>query len=260
MLSNLVIIPFLGAVLIGGLALIILSLLDILPQIVAGFYADIIHLLNHFISWIAKQEAFLFQDISFSILMMLGAYIVIIFIYRFFTQLTAKRCLCCLVVIISFQSIWVLESYQKSKKREFLVFHKSKNTLIGNRIGEQFTLYHDVDTILKEKLKMVIPYAINENITIEYNHKIPNIFQIEKQTILLVDSLAVYNIKNIKQPIVLLQQSPKINLERLITTIQPKLIICDGSNYKSYVKRWKKVAEKQKTPFYDTSTKGAFKL
>jgi competence protein ComEC len=63
----------------------------------------------------------------------------------------------------------------------------------------------------------------------------------------------------LENPIVVLQQSPKINLERMLKTLVPKQVVVDGSNYKSYVNRWKETAEKQKTPFHDTGKNGAFK-
>ena len=56
----------------------------------------------------------------------------------------------------------------------------------------------------------------------------------------------------------ILTQSPKINLERLLDSIQPKTILADGSNYKSYVERWKKTALKRKLPFHYTNEKGAY--
>jgi competence protein ComEC len=57
-----------------------------------------------------------------------------------------------------------------------------------------------------------------------------------------------------------LQYAPKINLERLIKTLEPGLIIADGSNYKRVVHRWKTTAEKYAIPFHDTGQKGAFML
>ncbi len=42
----------------------------------------------------------------------------------------------------------------------------------------------------------------------------------------------------------------------MIETLQPELIIADGSNYKSYIKRWKIAAAKQKIPFHTTYEKG----
>ena len=63
LLSNLLIIPFLGAILIGGIIIIILALTDFLPQFLAEIYGYIISLMNNFVSWISKQEQFLFTDI-----------------------------------------------------------------------------------------------------------------------------------------------------------------------------------------------------
>ncbi|MEO6348834.1 MAG: ComEC family competence protein, partial [Aquaticitalea sp.] len=59
---------------------------------------------------------------------------------------------------------------------------------------------------------------------------------------------------------VLLRNSPKINLKRLLDSLQPKLIIADGSNYKSYTQRWKMTCDKLKIPFHLTGEKGAFVL
>ena len=86
------------------------------------------------------------------------------------------------------------------------------------------------------------------------------ILQFENQQILLIDSLAIYQIEDFKNPLVIIQNSPKINLERMIVTIQPKMIIADGSNFKSYTNRWKKTSQIMNIPFYYTGELGAFQL
>ena len=53
-------------------------------------------------------------------------------------------------------------------------------------------------------------------------------------------------------------ESPKINLNRLIDSLSPELIIWDGSNYKSDQERWKLSCKAKKIPFHQTSEKGAF--
>ena len=65
-ISNLVVIPFLGAILIGGILVIITSLLNILPQVLANIYGMIISWMNDFVSWVSLQEEFLFKEISIS--------------------------------------------------------------------------------------------------------------------------------------------------------------------------------------------------
>ena len=76
----------------------------------------------------------------------------------------------------------------------------------------------------------------------------------------MVDKYAVYQIDKIKPTIIVLQNSPKINLDRLINYFKPTQIIADGSNYNSYVKLWEATCEKRKTPFHHTGQKGAYIL
>jgi len=87
-----------------------------------------------------------------------------------------------------------------------------------------------------------------------------NYFTIGNQDFLVVDSLGVYQVKGLKNPIVLLQNSPKINLARLLKTLGPKKVIVDGNNYKSYIESWRRVCDKNRIPFHDTGEQGAYIL
>ncbi len=259
MLSNLIIIPFLGAILMCGIIIIIGALLGILPQVLATVYGYIIAAMNNFINWISNQEQFLFKEISLSFLMMLVIYIFIVFGLHFLMNKSPKKLIYFLSSIFIIQSVYLFENYQKKNKKEFIVFHKSRNTILGNRIGENLFVNHDLDSISILKTNALASYIVAENVKSIDNKGVKNLCQFKNETILIVDSLGVYQLNNLINPIVLLQQSPKINLERLIQKIAPKQIIADGSNYKSYVKRWQKTCAQQKTPFHYTGN-GAFIL
>jgi competence protein ComEC len=258
MLSNLIIIPVLGTILVGGIVIITGALIGILPQVLANIYGSVISLMNGFINWVSNQEQFLFTDISLSFLMMLISYVFIIFSIQFLIEKSSKRLTCFLVSLLLVQSIFLFENYQKKTKQEFIVFHKNRNSILGNRVGEQLFINHDLDSLAITKTNAMFSYRIGENVNQRYKNGFSNVFQFENETILIVDSLGIYQLNNLKNPIILLQQSPKINLERLIKTIAPKQIITDGSNYKSYVKRWQKTCKTLKTPFHYTGEKGAF--
>ena len=100
-------------------------------------------------------------------------------------------------------------------------------------------------------------FKIGNFITKTEENNIEFFFQIHNKKLLVIDSLGIYNVKTFKPNYVLLRNSPKINLNRLIDSIHPELIIADGSNYKSYVARWETLCRKQKLPFHNTSEKGA---
>jgi competence protein ComEC len=103
-----------------------------------------------------------------------------------------------------------------------------------------YNVGHSIKTIDTDRLKTV--YYFNDNL------------------ILLVDSLAVFNVKGFKPDYILLRNSPKVNLDRLIDSLKPKQIVADASNYKSYITRWRKTCANKKIPFHSTYEKGAFIL
>lgn len=256
-LSNIVIIPFLGIVLMAGIAVIFLAIFQISPQFLADTYGFIISLMNGFVTWISNQEAFLFKDISLSFWLLLASYGIIFFGIRFLMDLNAKKALYFLASCVIFQSIFLFEKVQKNQKKEWIVFHKTRQTVFGFRDKNKVEFVHNMDSIQSIN-SITDSYKIGENVQ-ESNSKLnSNIYFYQNKPILIIDTLGIYQLKNLKNPIIVLQNSPKINLERMIKKVQPTQLIADGTNYKSYVIRWKKIALELKIPFHYTGENGAF--
>ncbi|MBV1888186.1 MAG: ComEC/Rec2 family competence protein, partial [Urechidicola sp.] len=257
--SNLIIIPFLGAILLGGVFVILLSLLEILPVFLSTVYNSMIHSMNWVVDWVSQQEEFLFRNISFSILMVLSSYGIIVFGIRFLTLRSARRLLGFCVSILLFQAVFIYEKQERLQSDEFIVFHKSRFSLIGKRIGNQLAVFHSLDSLSYSNDKVLNQYKVGVGkLEIQRSDSIPNIIQFKNKEILIIDSLGIYQLKKFYPDLVLLQQSPKINLTRLIDSLNPKIIIADGSNYKSYINRWRLTCEQKNTPFHYTGQKGAY--
>ena len=259
-ISNLIIIPFLGVILGLGLVVLVLSYESILPLFLEGFYGDVISILNKVVAFVARQESFLFSEISFSALKMIFSYLLIISGFQLFLKLNTKRCFLFFLSILAFQCVLILEKYTIAQKSEFIVFHKSKNSIIGIRKGSSFELYHSMDSLQISSQKLLINYKVGENITSQNYHKLSNLMYYDKQVVLIIDKGGLYDIKELNNPIVLLRQSPKINLQRLVKKLKPAIIIADGSNYKSYIENWKTSCKNLKTPFWTTYNQGAYVL
>ena len=256
-LSNLVIIPLLGIILGYGIFLILLAVLNLLPQFVAAFYGNIISLMNSFVGWISKQEAFLFKDIPFSILYVLVSYVFIIALIRLYIKRNFATLKLFLIAILFGQCAIIYTAYKKPIN-EFIVFHKSRNSLLGNTSNNKITIASDFDSITEAKNKIIKDYTVGNHIKNIEKDTFQSVYLLNKKKLLVIDSLGIYNIKSFQPDYVLLRQSPKINLNRLIDSIHPKYIIADGSNYKSYIEQWETICKKRKLPFYQTSKKGAF--
>ncbi|CAM1350827.1 ComEC/Rec2 family competence protein [Tenacibaculum crassostreae] len=255
-LSNLVIIPFLGGILLFGIIIIFLALLNILPQFLADGYQFIISLMNSFVGWISHQESFLLQEISMSLLAMFFWYVVIVLFFQVWIHKSTKRIFYFLGTVVLLQGVYLFEKFERENKKEFLVFHKSRNSIIGIRKGKELQIYNSKDTIINEKLFQ--SYRIGENVNTVVIDSTFNYTTFKNKQLLIIDSLGIYQLNKLQNSIIILQHNPKINLNRLIATIQPQQIIADGSNYKSYINKWQETSYKQKTPFWYTGQNGVF--
>ena len=260
MLSNIVIIPFLGFILVLGIVIIILSVLNILPQFFADFYGIIISLMNSFVRFISRQEQFLWQEISISFKTMLVLYFIVFSAVFFLLNKNSKRLVIFLVSIVVCQSIYFLE-YKKAKEQNaFMVFHKSRFSIIGSKIGKQLNIQHNIDSVSVDEIKAIKPFMLSEKIEKTNKIDFKNYINFQGKDILIIDSLGIYQLEKMQSPIVVLQYSPKINMARMINILKPSLVIADGSNYKKDVLFWEKISSKFEIPFHYTGQKGAFIL
>ncbi|MDO5970815.1 ComEC/Rec2 family competence protein [Flavivirga aquimarina] len=256
-ISNLVIIPFLGFILGFGILIIVLAVLNLLPQFITNIYGHIIGLMNDFVNWISRQESFLLKDIAFNFLYVLVSYLVILYLIKLLKKWQYSNLKHLLIAIIMFQSAVIYTNYNK-RENEFIIFHKNRHSLIGNTTYNKITVAHDFDSLSKTTNNTIRNYTIANHInTIQKDSLLP-IYLLKKKKLLVIDSLGIYTIKSFKPDYLLLRQSPKINLNRVIDSIKPKYIIADGSNYRSYIKAWEIICKKRKLPFHQTGKKGAF--
>ncbi len=257
--TNLVVIPILGSILGLGLLVIFFSLLNLLPEFLTTGFQKIIALMNQFIGWIAEQEAFLFQTISFSMVAMVSTYLLIIFCFRWMEQKSYSRFRNALIAFLLLQSVFIYEKWVATSENEFIIFNRSRVTIVGKRTGNRLLLNHSSGSFDTSE-NLVKSYMIGANVkSVRFIDSInKNMFF--KRNILLIDSLGSYDISSFRPDYIVLTYSPKINLDRLIQVLHPKEIIADNSNYNSYVKRWQQTCVRHKINFHYTNEKGAFIL
>ena len=142
---------------------------------------------------------------------------------------------------------------------QLVIFQKSKKTLIGYKNGKHLTVFKSDSISNTSETYPLKSYKIAVNTNSYSEKRIPRLFNYNNRNVLVLDSLGVFpNATNVHT--ILLISSPKINLNRLIDSLQPLKIIADGSNYSSYVKRWEKTCKLKKLPFRHTAKQGAFPI
>ena len=137
-----------------------------------------------------------------------------------------------------------------------IVFHKYKQTLLGVKQKHQTTLFVP-DSITPALASLISSYKTANYNSSSAQKKLPKVFTYKETPVLIMDSVGVFP-KALQKPIVVLTQNTQIHLARFIDSVSPRRIIADGSNYKSYVDRWRKTCIEKKIPFHSTYEKGAF--
>ena len=210
--------------------------------------------MNNLIGWIAKQESFIFSSISFDFGQLILSITTIVLFIKACTLFTYKRIALFLISLLCFQSYTYFQKLEASKTTEAIVLHQTKNSILFNRSGRHLSILSNSEEMANN---LILDYQTAERIKSIRFDSLKNSYSLENGTLLVLDSTGIYSkIESIDK--ILLTQSPKINLERLIDSIKPKEIIADGSNYRSYIDRWRLTCLKNKIPFHYTGEKGAY--
>lgn len=259
-LTNILILPLLGIVMALGIVVLILSVIGILPNFIVLLLDKLTQLMNFFIHWIASFEDFIFRNISITKEMLWISYLVIFCIIYWISKPTFRRISIALISVGVLQFLFIFQKNETISSTEGIVFNAKKNSLISQRIGNNVTLFAN-DSIQEHIAENVTfqSYLIGNFCSLTDKKNITNFLFINNKKILIIDNSGIYNPK-INPDVLIITQSPKLNLERLLQSMKPKMVIVDGSNYKTYSKLWEETCRKQKIPFHNTHEKGFYKF
>ncbi len=274
LLGNMLLLPVLP--LIIGLSIGLLVFL--LVGIPAGW---IVNILNISLDWIIKAveeissyNQFIIKNVYLDKVELILIYIFLIGISLFFYRTVRKSrrervlqkkpgynfhiALVSLIAFIGFQSFKKL----KPVENQFILMHQAVGSVISMSNNEEVTLlvdFHVMDsTRFESSLERIKSSTIHRDKSIHVD-SLENKVKFGVTEILIIDESGIVPLDT-QAPMVLLSHSPQIHLDKVITALQPQIIIADGSNYRSYVNRWKATCEKRGVTFLSTYEEGAINL
>lgn len=259
-ITNLIIIPFLILIMGLGVLVMVMAAFNFVPILTMKSLEFCIYYLNKIINWVASFEQFIIKDIPINWQALICLYVLIIAFVILFKKPTYPKIVFAFISVLLFQSTLLITRWEIQNQQEFIVFNSWKNTLITERNGDKVTVYGNQGTIDKLASNNVLKsYLIANSSSITGINKMQNLYYFNNKKIMVIDSFGVYS-KQINPDIIILRQTPKINLERLIHVNHPKLIVADASNYKTTIQLWKSICIKKKIPFHATAEKGFYKV
>lgn len=258
-ISSLVIIPFLGTILGLGFLIIILDQAGLLPDFLIFLYDFLIGSMNNFVGLLSEQRTLIFDQVYFSFFLVSTAYAMIYFGSRWLKyrkEFSLKAFLCCVFIM---QCSLLHQKFRTQRTRELVVFEQVRHTVITKMNGKSLEVYSDRETPEPVIKRVTEPYKQQyyqlERVS---RHPLKNFLTMNNLRIFILDNEALTDNPGMHPDILILRNSPKINLDRLLTKFQPKILICDGSNFRSFARRWKRSCAKAGIKFHDTYEKGAF--
>lgn len=260
-ISNLLIVPFLGLVLGSGLLILLLTYFFIIPQVLVKSYGITLDGLLELVSYLADQDQFLWQHIYFSTELLLITTVSLALLAMFIHYKQRQFLYLFLMSLLVMQGSYRWEQHKIQQKNTFYVFHSYRTSILGHQRGKSLRLYRQDSTrpINYSALEgLQNTYGISK---LETEAGIKNYYELAKRQLFIIDSLSVWELPKPYHPTdILLIQSPQINLNRVIDSLQPRRIIADGSNYLNRIMQWKATCREKAIPFYYTGEKGALQI
>lgn len=254
--ANFLVIPLVTLLLLLGVLTLVLNFsFPILAQFPAFFIEKIINFMTFYVGWVSKFDAFIIRNISFSASLCLVAYLMIACFLYWLYQRKNKALIYFLVSIILVQITYVFSQTSAQLHDEMLIFN-TKGSLFAIKKNEKTVFF---STSPEEQITTISDYKrgnFTQNSTIL---PIENVYQFGNRKILVIDASGYFKI-SLNPDVVVLIDNPKINLERVIKELQPKIIIADNSNSFYRINQWKQTCEQEKIPFHATAEKGFYRI
>lgn len=259
-LTNIIVLPLIGVIMIVGLIAIIIACFGKVPFAIAKPLEFLIEFLNYIIHWLATFEDFIIKNISFNKEMLIASYLVIIFSILWFKKKEFITLIFTLISIVSLQCVFIYTKFKTENARELIVFNAKKYSIITERKNDSVTVYSN-DSILEtiDNNLAIQSYLIGNFCEIKAKRNIDNLLFFKNKKILIIDSTSVF-LEKIKPDILIVINSPKVNMMRVFKNWKPQQVVMDGSNYKSYVRLWEATCRNEKIPFHNTNEKGFYKI
>ncbi|MCP2026809.1 competence protein ComEC [Flavobacterium sp. HSC-32F16] len=258
--TNIIILPVLSFIMIAGIIVMLFAIFKSPPEILIYIFEKSIYILNLLIHYVASFESFVIQGISFNFYHLITLYLVIISAAMWSKKPSYKKLIIVFTTIILFQSALIYTKREISNQKELIVYNVKKNSLISKRNGKNITLFaSDTTSDKSTKSNIFNSYLVGNFGVLNQSQQLKNVLFFNEHKISIIDSTGIYE-SRIKPDILILTQSPKINLDRILTELDPKIIIADGSNSYALQKIWQISCEKKNIPFHATAEKGFYRL
>lgn len=248
-LTNLLVLPVLGIVMGAGFLAMLLATVGVLPAWLTFLVDRLLWAMNYVIHRIADIEGMVVRDVPFPISLLVVAYIALIALSAALRSPRFVTICNCAVGVLLVQATVLFLKLGYRDRDVLYVTHKSRASGILKVLEQKGEWISLIECEPRAGLKATL--ALNDLKVRPWQ----NCWYAAGQRILAIDTSGVYA----GQPdVVVVTGSPRIHFGKMLREMHPKVVVADGSNYKSDIARWRATCHKMKIPFHATAEKGFY--
>jgi competence protein ComEC len=261
LLTNFVAVPLSSLILIGEIALCILSVIPVLASLLGKVLHWLIYFMNSYIEELDKLPFAVWPSMSVSILQM---FLLISFIVCTCFWLIEKQRIIFWTAVTSllwFISLRSLSFYQAYGQKKLIVYNVPKHQAIDVIDGRSFYFIGDSVLLQDGFIRNFhlnpsrIRHRVNKNNFVLSNAKC---FSFYNKKLFIVDEPIMPATTMPELDIIILSKNPKLYISQLKSSFSFQQIVLDGSVPAWKAKLWKRDCDSLKIPYYDVTEKGAF--
>ncbi len=258
LVANIPIMCVVPVVMIVAVVIVVGGYLGILSDVIVRIYNYSITGLISFVNWVASQDVFIFKQLYISAFSVLGFYLVLGYLlwWCHYKKAGIKYVSLLLLGGICFG---FAEINQSAVKQELWLLDNYKNTIMVEVVSGNVTVWSSKQLSVFDKQYKIVPLVESLHIdTINYC-ELEEAYNYDKEKIVLINQDFIPNI-DLGNKILIVSNTPKINMERLLQNNRPKQLVFAANNYKDIVVKWKATCNVLGVAYYDVAKKGSIRL
>lgn len=269
LLSSLLLLPVLGATLVSGYLVLGISLLFEIPVLVQKSFQSWLTLINGAIQWLGGRDELILKGIYFPFSFWILTTACLLFMTVGFFKRKVIFVYVLTICLACMQLIWIQQRAFLLENEKLIVFHQRGESLVVKTKGSVLQLKNcnrlseKGEKILNDYCSL-LPGEISIRTESPSNLAPVRLFYVNGSLIcVLGEKINMGALKALgsmtRYPdIVVFSKAPQLNLDRFLTKIQPRSVIADGSNHRSFVDRCRATCQSLGIEFHSTYEKGAF--
>lgn len=265
LITNFVAVPLSSIILFGEIVLLVLAFVPVVAVYTGIVVSALLRWMNQFILW-ADHFSFAVTDgIMLTPLETIFLYCMIGFAAAWLLHKRPAFLKWSLLFVLSFFASKSYHAYQTHQQQRMVVYNLSKYTAIDFMLGNQYRFVGDTvllqDGFLRNfhlKPSRISYYTYSH--PLPYSKEIPAAFLLRNKRILFLHHSFRFEEKEtrIVADVVVVSGNPRLYINELVKSIDPKLIVFDSSNPQWKVKRWREDCERLHIKTFSTNDSGAF--